>query len=117
MKRAKATKPGTCVVCKTAFNRGDRIVYREAIHDQCHRGGFAAIPQAPTIEFTRLNALSALEEAIQVAATVNGVTDDMEKLWERYEKLKAVALRPGSPNEERMSFRLALIDAIKLAFS
>lgn len=115
-KKAKATKPGTCDTCKGGYVRGDRIVWKTAVHDSCHRGNFAAIPQAPTLEFTRLNALAALEESIQVAAQVHGVTDEMERTWTRYEKLKAMGLRPGSTQEERQAFRMALIDAVKLAF-
>lgn len=115
-KKAKATRPGTCDTCKGPYQRGDRIVWKSAVHESCHRGNFAAIPPAPTLEYTRLNALSALEESIQVAAQVNGVTDEMEKMWSRYEKLKSMGLRPGSSNEERQAFRLALIEAVKLAF-
>lgn len=116
VKKGKASRPDTCGSCKGPIVRGDRVVWKTAVHDQCYRGNFVSIPQAPTLEFTRLNALSALEEAIQVAAQVNGVTDEMEKSWSRYEKLKALGLRPGSTNEERNALRLALSEAVKLAF-
>lgn len=115
-KKAKATRPGTCESCKQPYQRGERIVWKTAVHESCHRGSFAAIPPAPTLEYTRLNALAALEESVQVAAQVNGVTDEMEKMWSRYEKLKSVGLRPGSTQEGRQAFRMALVEIVKLAF-
>jgi hypothetical protein len=116
MKKAKASKPGTCSTCNSPYNRGDRVVFKNAVHEHCFRGAFAVIPPAPTLDYTRLKALDALEEAIKVAAQTNGVTDEMEKSWARFEKLKISGLRPGSSQEERTALRLALIESIKLAF-
>lgn len=117
MKRGKATRPGTCSVCKSGYVRGDRVVYQSAVHQSCsYGGGFNAIPPAPTLEYTRLKAIDAMEEAIQSAAQVNGVSDETEKAWETYEKLKAIGLRPGSSNEEKIAFRQALIYLVKMAF-
>jgi len=115
--RGKAKRPGTCAACHKPYQRGDRVVGMSIVHWQCAGGGgFSAIPPAPTLEFTRLKALAALEEAIQSAAQVNGVSDVLEKQWQRYEKLKASGLNPGSPNEEKLAFRNALVDAVKMVF-
>jgi hypothetical protein len=117
MKRGKATRNGsTCSTCNNPILRGERVVWKSAVHEGCYRGAFSIMPPAPTLEYTRLNALSALEEAIKVGAEVHGVSDAMEKSWGRYEKLKAMGLRPGSSQEERQAFRMALIEAVKLAF-
>lgn len=116
MKRAKATRPGTCSTCTKPYQKGERIVYKSAVHESCFGGAFNAIPPAPTLEYTRLRALDALEEAIQAAAQTNGVSDELEKMWARYEKLKVAGLRSATSQEERTALRHALIDAVKMAF-
>ena len=116
MKKGKATRPGTCSVCSQPYVKGERVVYKAAVHEGCFSGGFSTIPPAPTLEYVRLRALNELEEAIKVAAQVNGVDDAIEKLWERYEKLKVAGLRAGSTQEERTALRHALLDAVRMAF-
>jgi hypothetical protein len=115
MKKAKATKPGTCVKCKKPYLRGERIFWTQPVHQSCLHGAFSSIPPAPTLEMTRLVAMAALEEA-EVAAAENGVEDAVEKMWERYEKLKAMALQPGSKQEETQAFRMALLKLVEIAY-
>ncbi len=62
-----------------------------------------------------LVALSALEAAIIESATQN-LTPEAELGWEKYQKIKALALSPGTKGEEQNAFKLALIQAVKLAF-
>lgn len=117
MKRGKAGRyDGSCSSCKVMFVRGERVVFKDAVHEGCFRGQFAAIPPAPTLEYTRLKALDALEEAVQAAAQVNGVSDELEKEWTRYEKLKSSGMRPGSLQEEKTAMRIAILSIVKLAF-
>ena len=116
MKTGKVSRPCTCASCKQPINAGDRVRFTQAMHLHCSQGSFNAVPPAPTLEFTRLKALDALEEAIQAAAHVHGVSDELEKEWERYEKLKGLGLRAGSSNEERLALRNALLGLVKMSF-
>lgn len=62
-------------------------------------------------------ALAALEEAIvQQAAQVPGRSTEMERGWTKYQKLKALALAPGTHAEGRQALKLAVLEAVKLAF-
>jgi hypothetical protein len=92
------------------------VVYRNVVHESCARGAFTAIPASPSLENKRLETLVLLEETIVLAAKRNGVTDDMQKQFDKYEKLKAMALKPGSTGEERTAFRMAVLEAVKMAF-
>lgn len=115
--RAKAREDGACAECSQPYAKGDRVMFTRVTHLQCANGhGFKQMPAAPTLEFTRLQALDALEEAVKVAASVNGVDDEMEKQWAVYEKIRERAIRPGAAGEERNAFRLALRRLIDLAF-
>lgn len=60
-------------------------------------------------------ALVALEEVILESAMSTGMSPELKSGWEKYQKLKASALRPGSTTEEKQAFKLALIQALKLA--
>jgi hypothetical protein len=114
--RKRADRDGTCSLCHQPYSRGDRIVWREAAHEQCHPGAFATLPPAQTIEQVRLAALAALEDALITIAATNGVNVALEKQFDKYQKLKAVALRPGTSGEELAFLRAALIEAVKLVF-
>ena len=116
LKRGKASRPGTCQACKGPIVRGDRVVYTSMAHANCVGGGFTTVPPAPTLEFTLLQALDALEETVQVAAQVNGVSDELERQWARYEKLKALGLQPGTTHEGRLAMKSALVELVKMAF-
>lgn len=60
-------------------------------------------------------ALVALEEVILESAITTGMSPELKSGWDKYQKLKASALRPGSTTEEKQAFKLALIHALKLA--
>lgn len=116
-KSGKAHDDGTCEACQQSYAKGDRIVWTRPVHPFCLNGAqFTSIPAAPTLEFTRLQAVDLLEEAIKTAAAENDVTDEAEALWKRYHAFKAHALTPGSPNESRIAWRLALKALIDLAY-
>ncbi len=118
-KRAKVKMTGeTCSKCHKPLEIGDRVIYTVPMHEYCNPGAFAALPVAQTVEQVRLNALVALEDALvtMAAQSTNGVGAELEKHFDRYQKVKAIALRPGTPGEERAALRLALIEAVKLVF-
>ena len=60
-------------------------------------------------------ALLALEEAVITSACTT-MTPELSAGWDRVQKLKALALAPGTEQEGRAALKQALIAAIKLAF-
>ena len=60
-------------------------------------------------------ALLALEEAV-IESACTTMTPELAAGWEKVQKLKALALAPGTEQEGRTALKLALIQAIKLAF-
>lgn len=116
--RKRAKEVGTCAVCHQPYAYGDRIVYREAVHENCNPGAFAALPVPQSVEQVRLHALNALEDALVTIAaqSSNGVSAELEKRFHRYQAIKALALRPSTAGEERAALRLCLIEAVKLVF-
>lgn len=63
-------------------------------------------------------ALLALENALVVAIKRGQMqaTEAVEKAFDRYEKLKGMALRPGSDQEGKQAMKLATVDLVKLVF-
>lgn len=64
-----------------------------------------------------LKAMSQFEDAVieRFSSPKMKVTPELEKSWDRYSKLKAHALQPGSDQEGQTALRLAFIEVIKLA--
>jgi hypothetical protein len=60
--------------------------------------------------------MQSLENALVVVAAFTGITPEMEAAFERYNKLKGVALRPGSENEGVMAMREAVIKLVRTIF-
>jgi len=69
-----------------------------------------------------LTALASLEDAFVVKLSEVGVTDDARKSYDRYQKLKALALGAGAnanaatQNEAYAALRLSVIEMLKLSF-
>jgi hypothetical protein len=63
-----------------------------------------------------MSALVQLENAMVLRAKSMPITPEMEKAFERYTKLKGMALRPGSDNEGRMAMKHATIELVKIVF-
>lgn len=72
-------------------------------------------PSKPTLSALVLNALAAMEAVIIEVATKN-ITPEAEKQWEKYQKVKALALNAGTKGEEYSAMKQALVLAVKLAF-
>lgn len=62
-----------------------------------------------------LVALAALEALILEMAT-SCMTPEMDEGWKKLQKIKALALNPGTKGEERAALKQAVIHAVKLAF-
>lgn len=67
---------------------------------------------------TFLKALGLLEDALIERAMEPSfkMTDDLEKQWARYNKIKALALQPGTTAEGRVALKTALVKVIDLVF-
>lgn len=63
-----------------------------------------------------MKALIALEEAVKDRAEKH-LTQDMETAWAKYNKLKAMALQPGSSQEGKTALRMAIHKLIDLVFT
>jgi hypothetical protein len=80
------------------------------------RGGpvFGAKPDATALA---AEALAKIEDLLVVKAAANGVSKELEKEFEKYQKLKALALGRGTTaGEASTAMRMTLISAIKLVF-
>ena len=62
-----------------------------------------------------LKALTALEEALLTLAEKN-LTPELHTAWERYGKLKTLALNPGTQAEGRAALKQAVLTLVKLVF-
>lgn len=125
-----AKRNGICTGCGSYFYKGDEVTYvRTKIrryHGRCvppnadqppttYGAPAATAPVLPKTPQEAINAaMLALENAMVVKAKTNGITDEMEKQFTRYQKLKAMAMRPGSTQEGQTALRLAVIDLIKI---
>lgn len=72
-------------------------------------------PTATSQNHLALAALAALEALIMEMAT-SQMTPEMDDSWRKYQKIKALALNPGTAGEERAALKQAVIHAVKLAF-
>ncbi len=73
------------------------------------------IPVKPTVMALTLAALAAMETLI-IENALKGITKEAEQAWEKYQKVKSLALNPGTKGEEQNALKQALLLAVKLAF-
>jgi hypothetical protein len=114
-----------CTACVGAIPKGETATYvRTRIrryHMTCVPTNVYVTGSAPSALPTdpmeaALTALIGLENAIVVKAKKIGITDELEQKFTRYQKMKVLALRPGTPGEERAAFRMAILEIVKLVF-
>lgn len=135
VKSRTAKKGGKCTGCKGQYVAGDPItvvwVKRRTFHTgTCVPPGIDQIstivgvaqptaqrPMPKTAGEAAMDALLALENALVLRAKTVGITEEMEKSFDRYNKLKGMALRPGSDNEGRQAMKLATVELVKLVFA
>ena len=129
-----AKKGGRCTGCRMRYEVGDPVTVvkmkRRVFHTTtCVPANIdqlatlmapAATAAAPTMPKTAgeaaLLALVHLENAMVLRAKTVGITPEMEKSFERYTKLKGMAMRPGSDNEGRMAMMRATMELVKLVW-
>lgn len=123
-----ARRPGTCNGCGAKFNKGEDITYVRVRIKRYHTGscvpanvtnpvqstGPAPRPSTPT-EAT-LDALLALENALVTRARKSGITPEMEKAFQKYQKCKALGLHPQTDGEGRAAIRMAVKALVELVF-
>lgn len=90
---------------------------------ELRRGGYIAVKGDPTTVSPTMNAQEAafaamlgLENALIARAKEGGVSAEMEKAFVRYNKLKELALRPGTIPEGKVALRLAIVELVKVVF-
>jgi len=142
--KTKVTKKGgRCSACRGRYEVGDTVtivktkrrVYHSATCVPANAGqvpvagGAAVIANTPdavvkalssrwTVGEAKMVAILALENSLVVVAQnrPGGITPEMEKSFDRYNKLKGMAMRPGSDNEGNMAVRLAILEVVKTVF-
>lgn len=57
-----------------------------------------------------------MEEALIAQAAAVPPTEETERLFARYQRVKALALNPGTQAEGKVALRQCLLDAVKLIF-
>lgn len=142
VKEKVLAKPGKCSACRGRFAPGETVVIvsikRKVYHKAtCVPANAGALPTAaggplvntPTavvgalsanwsVGEAKLVAIMAMENAMVAIAKSKGaaITDEMEKAFDRFMKLKAMALRPGSDNEGDQAVKQSLITILKTFF-
>lgn len=83
-------------------------------------GSKAYSAPAPTYRDAKVVALSSLESAFVLKLKESGITDDARAAYDKYKKLKALALAPTlnvfTQNEADAALRQAVIALVKFAF-
>lgn len=141
-----AKKGGRCAGCRARFEKGDPITVVIVKQKKFHTNGCvpanvgqqgvvgasaaptgplsaAGVAQSLSVMWSfgeaKMVGLLALENAL-VAGIKSGavtVTDEIDKQFDKYNKIKAMAMRPGSVQEEKQAMVLAANTLIKLVFN
>lgn len=121
-----AKRKSTCNGCGARINPGDNVTVVRHRLRRYHTA--TCVPQnvtqpppaSPSMPKNAIEAayaaLLSMENALVAKAKQHGITPEIEKSFDRYQKLKAVALRPGSENEGKMALRNAILDIVKMIF-
>lgn len=139
-----AKKGGRCAACKLRYEIGDKVtvvrVKRRTYHQGvCVPANAAQMPSVPgstiagltadhiakslsvswTVGEASMVALAALENAliVRIKRGDKKIDPEMEKAFDRYNKLKGMALRPGSDNEGRMAVLQAMKSLVSLVWA
>jgi hypothetical protein len=126
VKAKPARRPGTCNGCGSRFEKGADITYvrhriRRYHTSTCVPANVGQAPSAvPVMPKNPLEAahaaMLAMENALVAKAKQFGITPEIEKAFDHYQKLKSVALRPGSDQEGKQALKLAIIAVVKMVF-
>lgn len=136
-----AKKGGRCAACKSRYEKGDNVTVVNIRRRTYHQGSCVPAnagvmptagggPIAPTpaavvsaLSHTwsegesKLVAIQALENAmVVIAKNSNSITPEQEKAFEKFNKVKAMFLRPGSEQEGKQAAKLAVLEIVKTFF-
>jgi hypothetical protein len=93
---------------------------RAARQGRGRRGGPAFSTPKPTVAAAKLTVLASLEDLFALVLRDSGITPEARKEYERYSKLKALALGPASTTEAQTeansALRASTIALIKLTY-
>ena len=73
-------------------------------------------PTTLSVEDAALFAMNAMENALVIRATKRGITQEMDKAFIRYNKIKSLFIGGKTDGEVSAALRASLIDLIKLTF-
>lgn len=131
VKEKPASRDARCTACRMKIVKGEPATYvrvrTRRFHKGCTPANIGAPPTAsgapagpplmPTDPAEAAGfALLALENALGRKAQRVGITDAMDKAFQKYNKIKELALRPGTNEEGQTALRMALIEIIKATF-
>lgn len=86
------------------------------------RAGFITVKGGP-VDMSQMDeqeatfyAMEAMENALVAKAKKRGITQEMERSFVKYNKIKALALRGSTAGEVGVAIRMSFIELIKLVF-
>jgi len=122
-----AKRPGTCNGCGARFSKGDDITYVRVRIKRFHtvscvpanvtnpvQNVSAVKPNTPMESL--LDAMLSMENALVVKAKSTGITPEMDKAFQKYQKCKSLGLHPQTEHEGRVALRMAILELAKLVF-
>jgi hypothetical protein len=131
VKSKPAPRTAKCSGCRMKILKGEEATYvrvrTRRFHKACTPANIGAPPSAgpaPGVPqdmpkepgLANAFALRALENALAQRVKRGNVTPEMEKAYDRYNKCKELALRPGTDAEGTTALRMALIEIVKATF-
>jgi hypothetical protein len=143
VKERTAKKGGKCAACRMRFEPGDPVTVVNVKRRTYHRNGCvplnvgmpaagggpmpvmdaAQVAKAFSINWSageaKMVGLLGLENAMAVMGKLGIIKDtpEVEKAFDRYNKCKASAMRPGSDQEGKQAMVLAATSLIKIVFN
>jgi hypothetical protein len=125
-----APRKAKCTACRMEIKKGEEATYVRVrvrrFHKACTPANIGAPPQATAPgapaamprgeKEAQQFAMLALENAMGEKAKARNFPDDLDKAFQKYNKIKELALRPGTEGEGATAMRLALVEVIKAVF-
>ncbi len=99
-----------------ATRRANRMNGTTGTRPSASRPRRAAFAPRVDAKLAAFEALAKLEDALVAKATEQGITPEMGTAFERFQKIKARALAPGTPGEGAVALRMATIELVKLVY-
>lgn len=130
VKTKPAPRDAKCSGCRMKILKGEEATYvrvrTRRFHKGCTPANIGAPPTAaaPSSESKMPSgadaamqfALLALENAMGEKAKALNYPEALDKAFQKYNKIKELALRPGTQSEGATAFRLAVVEVVKAVF-